>query len=72
MKRAIYTIIHIILLLILAISFVFQVKAFGTEDPFQWYALIIIGIVGLTSYLTGKQMKKEPWFGKPLRKRKLL
>ena len=49
-------------LIILAITFYFQVQAFRERSSMQWILLIVIGIVGLTSYLLSKQMKKEQWF----------
>ena len=59
MKQIYYNAINITLLIILAITFYFQVQAFRERSSMQWILLIVIGIVGLTSYLLSKQMKKE-------------
>jgi len=50
------------MLVILAIVFVFQVRAFVEKSIAQWFLLIAIGIVGIISYFLNKKMRKEQWF----------
>jgi hypothetical protein len=55
-------IINIALLVVIAITFYFQVKAFGQSGIMQWLPLVILGIVALTSFILKKKMNKESWF----------
>ena len=62
MERKFYLIGNIGLLVIIAITFYFQVKAFGEPGIMQWLPLVVLGIVALSSFILKKQMNKETWF----------
>ena len=62
MKQIKYIILNVTFLIILAIVFVFQVRAFREHSASQWLFLIAIGVIGAISFYLNKRMRKEKWF----------
>ncbi|MBD3262973.1 hypothetical protein GF374_01170 [Candidatus Woesearchaeota archaeon] len=69
MKQRVYVMLNVFFLVILAITFYFQVQAFKNGDWYQWLILVIIGIIGAISYYLNKKMKKEKWYKKLLKRK---
>lgn len=68
MKKEIYMGLFIAMLVLLALTFWFQVKTFGGGNRYQWYLLMTIIIVGISSYYLSRHMREEGWFGKQQKK----
>ncbi len=62
MKKQIYMSGFLVLLLLIAVTFYFQIKTMSQGNPYQYYLLGVIVAVGGVSYYLSKRMKTEHWF----------
>jgi protein-S-isoprenylcysteine O-methyltransferase Ste14 len=62
MDKKYYMILNVVLLVIIAITFYFQVKYFAQPGIVQWLPLVILGIVLLLSFISKRKMNKEEWY----------
>jgi len=62
MDKKYYLAINVSLLVMIGITFYFQVKSFNQPGAMQWIPLIVLGAVALTSFILQKKMKLESWY----------
>jgi len=62
MKKSIYMLSYLALLLLIAVSFYIQIKTISQGNPYEWLILGLIIVAGAGSYFLRKRMHKESWF----------
>ena len=61
MQKKYYMLAFIILLVSVAITFIYQVKHFSTGENDGLYLGVIV-LAGIISYFVSKKMRQEHWF----------